>query len=560
MKKREKIISFFNKNEDFKFAKVNLTLVVLSVFLIISLSLSLVFAENPYSQDSSLGNLPCCKKTCTLVTADKKTSGLSSLGFIGGLFNSLGSLGIFNAGLPTSNAASGGKTVLYDFYTDWCGPCRTMNPTVQALINAGYAVQRINVDPQNTGKANPAITGPYRVTNIPTFIMFVNGKEVDRVVGGTSYSRLEGMVKLGQQQTPVQPVQPVNPIGYTQPVQTPANPSQLTPLAPLVPVKSPPTTILSQQSDKELCAEGKKECGKWTVACNGEKKDINCGSCGDCKSCSHGKCVADTNLISQNFPSSNNNNNNNNANTNNQINPNNLEKDLKSANVKIKIYDNNQGASGDTGSGTIIDSRNGWALILTCSHIFRQHSSTGPIVIQSVGNNNVNIQNCYVVDASNYDKDVALIAVPTQALGDFKIAMLAPKGSAISSGQNVYYTGCDNGGACIFGGTKVGSNAGNQIWINAAGVGGRSGGGLFDSNGNLIGVDNGVSGGQSLYAGLPYIYEILDKNNLGFVYKNPNSKPPINIQKITPNCKLSSTSQNSDGCCGKGGACIKCPQ
>ncbi len=39
-----------------------------------------------------------------------------------------------------------GQTVLLDFYTDWCGPCRAMNPTVQALAKAGYPVQRINKD------------------------------------------------------------------------------------------------------------------------------------------------------------------------------------------------------------------------------------------------------------------------------------------------------------------------------------------------------------------------------------------------------------------------------
>ena len=39
-----------------------------------------------------------------------------------------------------------GQTVLLDFYTDWCGPCRAMNPTVQSLMKAGYPVQRVNKD------------------------------------------------------------------------------------------------------------------------------------------------------------------------------------------------------------------------------------------------------------------------------------------------------------------------------------------------------------------------------------------------------------------------------
>ena len=65
-----------------------------------------------------------------------------------------------------------GQTTMLDFYADWCGPCKAMNPTVQALVAAGYPVQRVNID------KNRALAAKYGVQNIPCFVMLVDGKEM----------------------------------------------------------------------------------------------------------------------------------------------------------------------------------------------------------------------------------------------------------------------------------------------------------------------------------------------------------------------------------------------
>ena len=79
--------------------------------------------------------------------------------------------------------------VLLNFYSDWCGPCQSMKPIVDAFASAGNAVERIDIDQQ------PSLARRYGVTSIPCFVAVVEGRETDRVVGSCSYERLTGMLK-----------------------------------------------------------------------------------------------------------------------------------------------------------------------------------------------------------------------------------------------------------------------------------------------------------------------------------------------------------------------------
>ena len=106
-----------------------------------------------------------------------------------------------------------GQPVLLDFYADWCAPCRAMNPTVEALIAAGYPVQRVNLD------QNRALAAKYGVRSIPCFVMVADGQVVDRVVGGTTYSRLERMCKAGSSSLP--PPAPAAPPDMAPPPMSP---------------------------------------------------------------------------------------------------------------------------------------------------------------------------------------------------------------------------------------------------------------------------------------------------------------------------------------------------
>lgn len=69
--------------------------------------------------------------------------------------------------------------VLVDFWAPWCQPCKIMNPILNEVANASddYKVAKVNVDNQQ------AIANKFKIRNIPTIIIFKNGKEAKRIMG-----------------------------------------------------------------------------------------------------------------------------------------------------------------------------------------------------------------------------------------------------------------------------------------------------------------------------------------------------------------------------------------
>ena len=83
------------------------------------------------------------------------------------------------------------KTVLIDFYADWCGPCKAYSPIVESVAseNEDIKVVKINVDNAQD------IAMKYQVMSIPTTVVIKNGQEINRAVGMMSKSDLLEMVK-----------------------------------------------------------------------------------------------------------------------------------------------------------------------------------------------------------------------------------------------------------------------------------------------------------------------------------------------------------------------------
>jgi thioredoxin 1 len=73
-----------------------------------------------------------------------------------------------------------GGLILVDFWAPWCGPCKVVAPVLNEIAEEQQGKMRIgkvNVDNQQT------LAAKYKVRNIPTLILFKNGKDVKRIVG-----------------------------------------------------------------------------------------------------------------------------------------------------------------------------------------------------------------------------------------------------------------------------------------------------------------------------------------------------------------------------------------
>lgn len=77
--------------------------------------------------------------------------------------------------------------ILVDFWADWCGPCKMMEPILKELASeyqGDLVVGKLNVDDNST------VPNQFQVSSIPTMVLFKEGEPVERMVGAMQKEQL----------------------------------------------------------------------------------------------------------------------------------------------------------------------------------------------------------------------------------------------------------------------------------------------------------------------------------------------------------------------------------
>jgi thiol-disulfide isomerase/thioredoxin len=302
----------------------------------------------------------------------------------------------------------------------------------------------------------------YNVTGIPCFVMLVDGQEVDRVVGATSSERLQKMFTRAKE---------------------------------IVASRRP--QILNQSPELPPRGEAANAISNRDVSTTDRDDPVRPG-------------VADIHIPRDaDWPRQ-------------------FDSNLVSSSVRLTLED----AKGRShGTGTVIDAREGEALVITCGHLFRETKGESPVSVElfESGPQGVRVVETVTGKVISYDleRDVAFVSIrPTHPVC---VAQVAPQRTHVARGDRAASVGCSNGQDPTVMATRVTwldrYQGPPNIEASGAPVVGRSGGGLFNDKGQLVGVCFAADyeGNKGLYAGLDSIHDELKRLGLQEIYAKPET-------------------------------------
>jgi len=85
------------------------------------------------------------------------------------------------------------NVIIMDFWANWCAPCKIFAPIFEELqqeYSNQFIFTKVNID------YNQILANQYRITGIPTTLFVKKGKEINRIVGTTSYQKMKHYLEM----------------------------------------------------------------------------------------------------------------------------------------------------------------------------------------------------------------------------------------------------------------------------------------------------------------------------------------------------------------------------
>ncbi len=392
-------------------------------------------------------------------------------------------------------AAAQGDVVLLDFAASWCGPCRQMAPIIGEITAAGWVVRHVDADQE------PDLIRRFGVTGVPCYVLLVRGEEVGRINGATTRAELEKLLAKSRQPLglPAAPVAAAAPAG---PKLPPVPGIPLPAAVAAAPLATEPPAV--PQTIPAAVIRGPSAISPAGLPAAREPISPNPAAAAASAVVDRSRALPPETRAA-------------------------LQQKLLQATARLKV-DDPQGMS--YGTGTVIDCRQGEALILTCGHIFRDSDGKGQVEVDLFGPQGPRGVAGQVV-AYDLSRDLALVSIFTDQ--PIEAIRVGGPDRDTAAGDAVVTVGCNGGDdptlhySQINGVDKYLGPA--NVQVAGQPVQGRSGGGLFTLDGTLIGVCNAAdpADNEGLYAALPAIHEQLDEAGLSFVYRSvyPSGGLPV---------------------------------
>ncbi len=368
-----------------------------------------------------------------------------------------------------------------EFSGPGCLACQRMSPLVEKLKRQGYPIRVIDI------QRAPRLARQLDITLLPTFVLIESGRAVKKIVGVTSERQLRSLAEAARVDSLKQ--------AAAKPVAKPA-------ADPGPSVSARLTEYTDSARFKDLSKKFRNPAaGGAAPVVRAKGTGPRAGASADLKA---GAGVGTG---------------------------------LESSCVRLRLE---QSDGHEFASGTIIDSRAGRSIILTCGHLFRDYQPLERLrggVGSAVGMTGSGVR--LIVDvfdgrrSTSYagrllghdlESDVGLVEISTR--GVLPVAVVADPGSGISAGERLISFGCNGGDRPtreLVAVTRLNRYLGpDNVECTGVPLQGRSGGGLFDSAGRVVGVCFAADPTyqRGLYAGLQPIHDLLTRCHLTSLIAN----------------------------------------